>query len=513
MSGDDAVAKFKQQITEALNAKASNNGDGKIHFTPECRLPDAFWNDTPGVLGDRLRHVRQAALARTVAPTAVLFAVLARVTSMIPHVLRLPPIVAGDSPLSIYVMILGGPAAGKSGASRVARLLLPNACSNYLDVYCDNAPIGSGQGIVEMLFDAVKDEATKKTMKVLTRHNAFLMLDEGDALKGLESNTGSILLSTLCTLWSGDTTGQTNATVELRRNLPEGSYTYGVVIAVQPVNAGTILAKDALGVPQRVLWAPAITGRGKTAPIGEKPPWPGPLDWTAPEKHEIEHLAEDRIDGWPRHYLTVHPDVEAEIVAQVHGVQDEQVTVAPMDEHRMLTRLRVAGALAILGGGYHVSSELWAIADVIMTASSATRDVVVAINRQEVERQTTAQGYVEGRREIVRRQVVEDDAAERCARRIVAAVSSGITARRAVARKIGGAAKAFADGLTYAAEHRWVTITQEPTGSDNKKPRGRTRTRSQAGEMRGDCTVEMHCRTSTVDDSPAALNRPITHTQ
>ena len=72
-------------------------------------LDDDFWNSRR-----YLQHIRQAAHARRVAPTAVLGAVLARVAAFTPPSTCVPAYVGSDVPLSLYVALIAATGGGKT---------------------------------------------------------------------------------------------------------------------------------------------------------------------------------------------------------------------------------------------------------------------------------------------------------------------------------------------------------------------------------------------------------------
>ena len=258
-------------------------------------LPEDFW-DAREVLGT----IRQSAHARQRSGDAVLHAVLARVAAAVSHTIKIPPIVASEAPLCFFTVLLAPPGVGKSSAQRIADELLPAR---------DEFGLGSGEGIVEALFDWVKEPDEKGKMvnvKRQVRYNALISIDEGDALSALGGRSGSTLLSTLRTLWTGGLLGQTNASQDRRRIVPAGQYTYGVVMGLQLPKAGPLLADTDAGTPQRFCWVMATD----PAIPETRPPWPR-FVWSSPSLALLERHRDS--DHFARHYMDVAPSIESEI--------------------------------------------------------------------------------------------------------------------------------------------------------------------------------------------------------
>ncbi len=165
-------------------------------------LPEEFYADRP-----ELRQVQQAAYSRMVSPDAVFHSILARIAGAVPHELKLPPIVGAPAPLCYFAAVAGASNTGKSSAWAIARELLP-----LPEYVLDGLPVGSGEGLAEILFDWVDDpEGGKKQVKLQVHHNAVVYIDEGAMVSEIAKRSGSTLMATLRQIWSGQTFGQTNA--------------------------------------------------------------------------------------------------------------------------------------------------------------------------------------------------------------------------------------------------------------------------------------------------------------
>lgn len=325
-------------------------------------LTDEFWTARPA-----LEHIRTAAHSRVVSAEAVLHVVLARLAAITPHTYLLPPTIGSTSPLSYFAALIGGPSTGKSAADSVGSDLLPGG----FDWLADHLPLGSGEGLIEALFEMEEDVSEKGNpikVKRQTRHNAYVYIDEGQALAEMGGRSGSTLLSTIRTLWTGGDAGQANANLERRRILPARTYTYGIIAAFQPSKAADLLADQAGGTPQRFGWASA-TDTTLTPPA---PTWPGQLDWQPPARTPV--------------HLELAPEIEHEIRTHRYKVASGEIQVAPLDGHAGLYKLKVAALLAVLDGRRDINLDDWDLAQQIQDRSNAVRTHVEDVARYETAR-------------------------------------------------------------------------------------------------------------------------------
>ena len=359
-------------------------------------LPDTFWAKR-----DYLRHIRDAAWSRGRSAEAVLGGVLARVAAERPYADKLPPLVGSRCGLDLIVALCAPPGGGKSSAKSVAVELLPIDPAR-LDPICDDVPPGSGEGLIDVLFDMVTEDGPGgKPVKVKrqNRFNAFVYADEGEVLAATaRRNTTSTLLPTLRSIFSGGPLGQANASEERKRRVPAGRYSYGVVIALQPSKAGPLFDDLGAGTPQRILWLPARTDR--PAP-DQRPRWPGTIPrGTIPP----------RFDGGGGVLVQyeIDPDIAAEIRA--NDYQRHTHGCGPLDEHRDLIRLKVAGLLAVLDDRDSITPDDWSLAGMVIDLSDATRSRVLATLAEEQKQANTNRGRAQGERQAVADEVLDERA-------------------------------------------------------------------------------------------------------
>jgi hypothetical protein len=398
-------------------------------------LPAEVWAERP-----ELGAVRVAAHARLVSPDALLGAVLARVAAAVPHTLKVPGIVGGPVGLTTYVVAVGPPGVGKSAAARVAAELVA------LPPEVPVAPIGSGEGLVELLHELVtEDDGTGKTHKVKrqTRYRALVTVDEGSALGELGARKGSTLLSTLRSAWTDAPIGNANASAERRRIIPAGQATYSVLVGMQPAKAGPLLEDVDAGTPQRCLWLAA----DHPDPPDELPPWPS-WTWAPPTPREL-----DRLDDTGRSYryrvVVVDESIVAEVVDRRRAVQSRRLEVDPWRAHDDLLRLKVGALLALLAGRLDVTADDWRLAGVLVETSAGVRDYC---------REAVAQVAGERERQHRATLVGRDRALEHDQRTRALDAAADTIARKV--RKVGTAIRRDLQQAMSSAHRRVVSIDE-----------------------------------------------------
>jgi len=447
---------------ELAHAKAPPiaNGDGEQY--EELRLPDEVWCARP-----ELAHVRIAAWSRNRSPEALLGAVLARLAADTKHSIEIPPIVGAPCGLTMYAALIGPPGTGKSSTRHLATELVP---ALLLDPAADDKGIGSGEGMIEILFDLVPAEEGKgKLIKLQTRFNAYLGLDEGEMLDRMGARPDSILLGTLRSAWTNGILGQANASIEKRRHLAGDLYAFGIVIGMQPIALKGLMGGAGLGTPQRFAFMPTTTNG--TVPE-ELPDWPGAVPRTRLDELTLAPYRANNARGLVRHPLVIPDEIRREVVTLDRAQQ--RGGAAELDTHIGLLRLKVAGLLAVWQGRLEMNAEDWWIAEEYVKVSKATRDNAV----REIERadKSKAQAQSVARSQAARAQAraLRDD--ERIDRldRIAARIKrladehpEGI-ARQEVYRATPKAHRElFEEALDRAVAEGWVYVERSPsrTGS------------------------------------------------
>lgn len=354
-------------------------------------LPEEFWSSRK-----MLAHIRTAAHARMCSADAVLFALLARVSGMVPPQTRADADL-GSASLNLYAALVGPPGAGKSVAHRTAQALLPAPVR--LDDWPDGAPLGSGEGLAELYMatakrptgETNKDGSQKMAVQhVQVRHNASVYADEGEVLGRMLERSGATVGETLRRGWVGETLGQSNGSRDTTRIVKRDSYSLGMVIGFQPETAVPLLKDAPAGTPQRFLWSWAADPS-----IPEKPvDWPGAL-------------AIGRAGVLDRQVTVTFPDsVRAELRAERLGRNRGTAKTHPLDTHGGLSRVKVAALLALMDGRSAASEADWELAGMVWATSCKVRDHLLALGRrqareerkQQMHHRADAEVYIEGRK-------------------------------------------------------------------------------------------------------------------
>ncbi len=348
-----------------------------------ANLPDDFWSARPA-----FQHIRSAAHSRGRSADLVFAATLARLSAMVSPELQFDTGL-GPGSLNLFVAAVGPSGVGKSAGAKVSRELV--AAPSYCDgaAFRDGIPVGSGEGLAEAYMGTVIRETgeftakgTPKTEKVRAqvRANAFIYVDEGEALTKMGERSGATIGPTIRSAWVGAVLGQANAREETTRILPDGSYSMGLLIGFQRGTALPLLAEAGPGTPQRFLWCSAIDPSVPADPVAH----PGPLTVSLsdvlgePLTGVMAAASEIKAELWQRNLVRVHGEVED----------------VDLDSHAPLMRSKVAALLAVLDGRIDITVGDWSLSGTVWDTSSAVRDALVVHGQMEAaaaaEARTTA---------------------------------------------------------------------------------------------------------------------------
>jgi hypothetical protein len=323
-------------------------------------------------------------------------------------------------------------------------------------------PLGSGEGIVEAYMGEVAEvDNTGKTKKVKrqVRRAVLAMLDEGQALAELGTRKGSTLLPTIRSAWSGDRLGQANASEDTRRHLPPGAYRFAIVAGFQLEHAVNLIDDAAAGTPQRFAW---FAAHDPTVP-DEPPDWPGPIRWRPP----IHKPGAMSIDA------TVAAEIRARNLARTRG----QVIIDPLDAHRDLGRLKIAGLLALLAERQTITVDDWTIAGTVMDSSDRVRtEIITAATWRAHEAERGAIGT-----HVRRAAALDDDAEHRALTGMAKAIGRHVgrgqcdepCRYRCVSRSTKSAHRKLAtidDAIDEAQRHGWITVNGDTFTAGQETP-------------------------------------------
>lgn len=404
--------------------------------------PDAeFWESR-----DSLRRIRDYALACMVAPWGLLGVCLPYALDTLPWNVHLPGIGDDDSPgsLSLFVALASPSGSGKGRTVKVARRLMGRTAA-------DLSP-GSGEGLVKCFVRPKPnrgddsgdgdffDIGADKFMWVA--HNVVFNVPEIDTLVALTQRSSATLPSLLRQAFSGEQLGLGYADDLKRLYVPADQYRLGMIVGVQPGNAGPLFADETGGTPQRFAWLPATDPRIRR---DNKPDKPDPLVltefacWRSTPVFELCDQARDEI----------------ELAAEARGRGE----VAALDSHALFVRAKIAAALAVLNNKVAVSDEDWRLSGAVMDMSDRTRSSVQAELRAATVNAAVASGKVNGLKAAVAADVQHDRDLERVVKVLVrAVVKHGPQSPDALRKRAASRDRKIArDALDFAVERGLLT--------------------------------------------------------
>lgn len=326
--------------------------------------PDSIsglWSATP-----TLAKVQRAAHARLLSAPALLAYILGRVLADTSPNVTLPPVVGGRASLNLGFAVVGTSGAGKSSLLAVSRELLGLPQDDI------ERSIGSGEGLVQSF---LRMSTERKANVLIDDPRRLFVADEIDQLGATQRRNGSTIAPVLRSALTGGPLGQANATADRNRHVAANSYRAVLFIGVQPTRSDALLDDSDAGTPQRLVWVPA---EDPTIP-DELVEWPGSLAWSSP-----------LVDGdipYPAH---IAAEVRAARLRHQRGTGD------PRDGHLLLTRLKVAAALALLHNEAKISDQWWELAGHIIDVSQAVQELCRRALSESVIEQRRVSGRLDG---------------------------------------------------------------------------------------------------------------------
>lgn len=465
---DDAGFPFDLEPAERVAAEAVAEGHG-IDRMRMAHLPDEFW-----AARDLFKQVWAAAKAEGAMPDAVLGVVLARAAAMVSHELTFNSGKPGN--LNLFVNIVAPSGIGKSEAMRSGKALTaiaPYLCDRDGEINRDRyreSALGSGEGMAE-IYMGVKDvetgeivrsgpskgEPKTKPVRMQIRNNAFLHLDEGEALTKMLERRGATVAQVIRSAWVGAQLGAANAAETTTRDVPAGSYAMGLVIGFQPFAAQQMLAEGGGGTPQRFLWLSALDADMADAPSSPPPPYSLPLSTQG---------------GWPRKGVVEFPaEIKQALWDNLRRKTQNPGEIEEMNSHEPLMRCKLAALLCVLDNRDEVTREDWRLAGMLWAVSCAVRDRLIEFGRQEKSRARDAErdrhAELAAAGEAARIEVSERVAAyaRQIHERVAAAAGdpdAGHLGRSDERRRIkSGLRKAWDAGLEHALARGWVRLRDD----------------------------------------------------
>jgi hypothetical protein len=332
------------------------------------RLEQAFYEFSP-----ELRFIHDEALFRMVAPDALLFSLLTRISASIPPAYLLPAFVGSNATASLLSAIVGSAGIGKSQANSAARELFPVNDERFRF----DLPNGTGQGMIEAyLRPAKRNEAGfDEGKKIQQFEGCHFYIDEGSNLVSLGSKKEDITLDTIRSLWSGESVGQTNASTTTSRFLPARSVAFGLSVGFQPDIAAMFVKEgENVGTPQRVLWCYAHND--------EQP------DHAPKPNGKLDVLILPRRDT-PFEFK-FDPSIQHEIRSKRAQLMRREITFNAYESHDSLKQMKVAACLAILHRTTHVDTQTWALAgNIVEVSANVLQDIRNTYAEKQLEQRAS----------------------------------------------------------------------------------------------------------------------------
>ena len=326
----------------------------KPPITLPINLPAEFWEARP-----RFRQLRDYAWYNRLSPDALLGVCLARTAAFVAAGTMLYSKPDGCVP-NLFSATVGNPGAGKTGVPKIARRIVPQP-PVPLDAPepVDGNTIGSGEGLLQAYLKwNIKEHALEQVT-----FNAYVVADEGPIIKSIEDRTGSSLGPILCTIFTGEPTGTLNASKGAQRHISD--YHLGLAINLTPEATKHILSKDKYGTPQRFLWNSATDASM-------------PLNVPATECPVINLPTEVR-------HITFAAPILAEIDKALHARVTGREEVALLDAHVSWIQCKVAALFALWEDRSTVSKKDWRLAAMVVKASCAVRDNILAQLKKQAD--------------------------------------------------------------------------------------------------------------------------------
>jgi hypothetical protein len=355
-------------------------------YTEAAAVTEEFWDNR-----DALKHIREFAYSRMASPWAVLGVTIIRVLHCVSPWLTLPPLIGGRGSLNLFVALVANSGGGKGTAEAAAADAFD---LHLMDIH--TAPLGSGEGITHQYAHYERKEGV-----VRDRNEVLFSTAEIDTVAAIATRQGSTLTSQLRSAYMGERLGFSYADPTRRIILEAHSYRFGLVVGVQPERAAVLIDQSDGGTPQRFIWLPA-TDPGITA---DPPPTPEPM--------KIEATR----GAWKAGHVPI-PDQVAREIREAHVARGRGEGDA-LDGHALFSREKVAFALTLLDNRREVNLEDWRLSGMVMAKSDAVRASVVKALDKKAKAAETARALNEGRRDVIRSQVVAGADIERACQAIL----------------------------------------------------------------------------------------------
>lgn len=381
---------------------------------PRNNLSDSFWSARPV-----LQQVRHLANCKGQSPWPLLGWLIVRTLHTVPYSVPYESVL-GKQSLNSLVGISGPTGAGKTISYRHVEdhfvfrdnnperlfgsswqgLIPPGSGESMPDYYVEYEPEPPEEAEGSWA-DIDSDRLSSKWVWKHSNHAGLFFFDEVGMMKSRDSRQGSTLVEYMKEGWSGSVFGRTLASGK-GVVLPAGKYRFACVVNTQPKRAGILFSEEAIagGLQGRFLWFDVTADINREAasfePV-EKIVLPTP-DWVGVES--VRALDVMNTAHFEHHWNALD------------GLLSET------ESHSLLTRSKVAVALAVLDGRAELDREDWELSEVVMEHTSATREHIEEVLAEEAHRAVVA----DGRKASVRAVMTEEAKHEQRVRQVAASI-------------------------------------------------------------------------------------------
>lgn len=367
-----------------------------------------FWNSR-----ESLKKIYGLGRKKVIAPYSLLGMVLMRVMHGIPWNVYYRSF-RGPQPLNSLGAFVGPTGTGKS--------LTLDVVSDYV-AFADS-PItmggdgtwtsviepGSGEAIPEHYMAWYEDESGKKRKDWKnTNHSALFAFDEIGMLESRQAREGATIIEFAKQGWSGGVLGRELASGRGTMLLPK-SYRFGMFANVQPARAGILFTASAIsgGLPSRFLFFSTQDSNARK----EYDDTPA----TVIKLPQVNWVGVDYIDALP----SMNAAHRAESFKSVDGGLDE------LDSHLLLTRAKVAVALAVMDGRSELNEEDWELSKYVINHSKETRAQVLQVLKGAFGKEIARQGEAAGIKSAIAAEVADNRMILHVAKRITQLRAEGV---------------------------------------------------------------------------------------
>lgn len=383
---------------EAIRGELADYWDWWDRRTVEPPKAD-FWTRRPA-----LRHAHKVARQTTTAPWAVLGSAIQRTLHTVPYTIGYRTYL-GDAPLNSLVAFVGPTGGGKTLTQGVVRRAF-----DFNDDLFWTEPIepGSGESMPDF-YQCMVTEADPDGKKVKAKgwrdpvnHSQMFAFDEiGMAEQRAGRTGGGTLLEFMKQGWSGSAFGRVLAKGE-GTMLASGTYRFGLHIAVQPARAEMLFTPQAIsgGLPSRFLWFSTVDPKARAE-----------QDDSPLARYALPRVIWDGVQS-----INALPEMNAahreSNLSRHEGTSDE------LESHALLTRAKVAVALAVMDGRTYLNEEDWEISAEVMAHSAETRANIQKVLAAEAGKEIARAGKAQGTKTAIATEVQENHLVQKVAARI-----------------------------------------------------------------------------------------------